>query len=143
MTKRNILVTGADGFIGSHLVESLVRKGHSVRALCQYNSFGSIGWLDDVDPQVLKSVEICLGDIRDGNHMKNIVTGTDTVMHLAALIAIPFSYQSPRSYIDTNVLGTQIFFKPLWITTLKNLYTPQPVKYMDPRNMCLLMRNIL
>ena len=106
MTKRNILVTGADGFIGSHLVESLVRKGHSVRALCQYNSFGSIGWLDDVDPQVLKSVEICLGDIRDGNHMKNIVTGTDTVMHLAALIAIPFSYQSPRSYIDTNVLGT-------------------------------------
>lgn len=103
---KKIFVTGADGFIGSHLAERLVAEGHSVRALCQYNSFGSKGWLDDIDPRVTNNMDIRHGDVRDGDFMDELVQGCDVIFHLAALIAIPFSYHSPRSYIDTNVTGT-------------------------------------
>lgn len=105
MTKK-ILITGADGFIGSHLVEKLVKEGHSVRAFCLYNSFNSIGWLKDINQDILTNFEIVLGDIRDFTSIKRAVQGIDIVFHLASLIAIPYSYQAPESYIDTNVKGT-------------------------------------
>ncbi|WP_281361612.1 SDR family NAD(P)-dependent oxidoreductase [Acrocarpospora pleiomorpha] len=99
-------VTGADGFIGSHLVELLVERGHRVRAMAQYNSFGSWGWLDTLAPDVLASVEVVPGDVRDPGSVRQLVAGADVVYHLAALIAIPYSYTAPRSYVETNVLGT-------------------------------------
>jgi NAD dependent epimerase/dehydratase len=102
---KTALVTGADGFIGSHLVELLAREGYSVRALAQYNSFNSWGWLDTIDCTAL-GVEVVSGDIRDPSLCKTIVRGMDTVFHLAALIAIPYSYVAPDSYVDTNVRGT-------------------------------------
>lgn len=98
------LVTGADGFIGSHLTEALLSEGHYVRALAQYNSFNYWGWLEDVKPG--PELEIVCGDIRDPHFCKSLCEGVDTIFHLAALIAIPFSYISPDSYIDTNVNGT-------------------------------------
>lgn len=101
---QSILVTGADGFIGSHLVEALVRQNYKVRALCQYNSLSSWGWLDHVSCG--GDIEFVLGDVRDPAQMRNLCKGVDTVFHLAALIAIPFSYQAPTSYVDTNVQGT-------------------------------------
>lgn len=104
MTKKKVLVTGADGFIGSHLVEQLVQTGHDVRALAQYNSFSSWGWLDD--SAVRNDVEVVLGDVRDPSQMRKLAKGVDTIYHLAALIAIPYSYQAPSSYVDTNVQGT-------------------------------------
>jgi NAD dependent epimerase/dehydratase len=103
---RKVLVTGADGFIGSHLTELLVRKGYKVRAFCYYNSFNSWGWLDTLDKKILDEIEVFAGDIRDPNGVRQALKGTDTVYHLAALIAIPFSYHSPDSYVDTNVKGT-------------------------------------
>jgi NAD dependent epimerase/dehydratase len=99
-------VTGADGFIGSHLVEALVRRGQRVRALALYNSQGSWGWLDTLPPDVLDQVEVVLGDVRDTEQMAKFCDGVDTVFHLAALIAIPYSYVAPRSYVETNVAGT-------------------------------------
>jgi NDP-hexose 4,6-dehydratase len=99
-------VTGADGFIGSHLVEALVRRGRRVRALALYNSQGSWGWLDSLPPDVLDQVEVVLGDVRDGEQVAALCSGADTVFHLAALIAIPYSYAAPRSYVATNVEGT-------------------------------------
>jgi NAD dependent epimerase/dehydratase len=104
--KKNILVTGADGFIGSHLTEALVRQGHNVRAFTLYNSFNSWGWLDSCAPDVAGQFEVFSGDIRDPHGVKQAVRGCDTVMHLAALIAIPYSYHSPDTYVDTNVKGT-------------------------------------
>ncbi|GAA2733085.1 GDP-mannose 4,6-dehydratase [Actinocorallia aurantiaca] len=101
-----VAVTGADGFIGSHLVELLVTRGHRVRALAQYNSFGSWGWLDTLPPDILAQVEVHLGDVRDAGSVNALVKGTGTVYHLAALIAIPYSYHAPRSYVETNVIGT-------------------------------------
>ncbi|WEA26157.1 NAD-dependent 4,6-dehydratase LegB [Rhizobium binxianense] len=101
---KKALVTGADGFIGSHLVETLVRSGVEVRALCQYNSFSSWGWLDQSEHR--GQFEVILGDVRDPSQMRAVAKGVDTVFHLAALIAIPYSYQAPSSYIDTNVHGT-------------------------------------
>ncbi|MCM1520329.1 MAG: NAD-dependent 4,6-dehydratase LegB [Lachnoclostridium sp.] len=98
-----VLVTGADGFIGSHLVELLLSKGLQVRALCQYNSFNSWGWLDGNNSPGL---EVVTGDVRDPNLCRDIVKGCDTVFHLAALIAIPYSYVAPDSYVDTNIKGT-------------------------------------
>lgn len=101
-----ILVTGADGFIGSHLTEELVRQGHDVRAFVFYNSFNSWGWLDHCAPEVQGKFEVFAGDIRDPYGVKKAMQGCDTVMHLAALIAIPYSYHSPDTYVDTNVKGT-------------------------------------
>lgn len=109
MTRQTIgktLVTGADGFIGSHLVEALVRDGHDVRAFVYYNSFNSWGWLDRVAPDVAGQFEVVAGDIRDPHAVDTTVAGCDTVLHLAALIAIPFSYQAPDAYVQTNVTGT-------------------------------------
>jgi NAD dependent epimerase/dehydratase len=102
---RRVLVTGADGFIGSHVVERLVADGADVRALCAYNSNGSYGWLDDL-PGVLGAIEPRLGDVRDAGSVEAAVDGCEVVLHLAALIAIPYSYEAPRSYVDTNVNGT-------------------------------------
>ena len=101
-----ILVTGADGFIGSHLVENLVTLGHKVHALTFYNSRGFNGWLDSVDKKILKEVNIISGDIRDYNFLERQTKGIDALFHLAALISIPYSYYSPKSYIDTNIIGT-------------------------------------
>jgi UDP-glucose 4-epimerase len=99
-------VTGADGFIGSHLVEALVARGDRVRALALYNSAGTWGWLDTLAPDVLAEVEVVLGDVRDPEQMVNFCGGSDTVFHLGALIAIPYSYAAPRSYLETNAAGT-------------------------------------
>lgn len=99
-------MTGADGFIGSHLVEALVRRGDRVRAMVQYNSFNSWGWLESVPARTMRSVEVIPGDIRDQAAALELAQTADVVYHLAALIAIPYSYRSPRSYIETNVLGT-------------------------------------
>jgi NAD dependent epimerase/dehydratase len=101
-----ILVTGADGFIGSHLVEKLVLDGYQVRAFVCYNSFNTWGWIDNLTEEVKNKIEIVAGDIRDPNGVKIAMKGCSYVFHLAALIAIPFSYHSPDSYIDTNVKGT-------------------------------------
>lgn len=101
-----VLVTGADGFIGSHLTEALVRYGATVRALVFYNSFNSWGWLDDAPADVKGQFEVVAGDIRDPNFVRAIVDGCDVVLHLAALISIPFSYISPASFVETNVTGT-------------------------------------
>ena len=104
--KFNILITGADGFIGSHLTELLVNKGYKVRAFVYYNSFNSNGWLDTLSIETKGKIEIFSGDIRDPNGVREAMKGIDIVFHLAALIAIPFSYHSPDSYIDTNIKGT-------------------------------------
>jgi NDP-hexose 4,6-dehydratase len=101
-----VAVTGADGFIGSHLVEALVAAGHRVRALALYTSIGGWGWLDTLDADVLGEVEVVTGDVRDAEQMAGFCAGADTVFHLAALIAIPYSYVAPRSYVETNVVGT-------------------------------------
>jgi NAD dependent epimerase/dehydratase len=100
------LVTGADGFIGSHLTEMLVRAGHNVRALALYNSFNSYGWLDSISADVRGHFEIVVGDIRDAHSVRRAVEGCDNIAHLAALIAIPYSYHSPSSYLEANVQGT-------------------------------------
>src|SRR5688572_12949309 len=101
-----VLVTGADGFIGSHLTEALVRAGHDVRAFVCYNSFNSWGWLDHCDGDVKGKFEVFAGDIRDSNGVRTAVKEREAVLHLAALIAIPFSYHSVEVYLDTNVRGT-------------------------------------
>ena len=100
---KNVLVTGADGFIGSHLTELLLEEGYNVRALAQYNSFNSWGWLEQIKNPDL---EIVCGDVRDADFCRHISRGMDTVFHLAALIAIPYSYVAPDSYVDTNIKGT-------------------------------------
>lgn len=100
----NILVTGADGFIGSHLTEMLAKQGHQIKALSQYNSFNHWGWLEEVD--CLDQIEVLNGDVRDPHYCKHITKGVDVVYHLAALIAIPYSYVAPDSYVDTNIKGT-------------------------------------
>jgi NAD dependent epimerase/dehydratase len=101
-----ILLTGADGFIGSHLLEELVTTGNKVKAFCCYNSFNSWGWLDSLPKSILENVEIFTGDVRDPNGIKTAMKDCNQVFHLAALIAIPYSYHSPDSYIDTNIKGT-------------------------------------
>jgi NAD dependent epimerase/dehydratase len=101
-----VLVTGADGFIGSHLAEELVKKGEKVRAFCYYNSFGSCGWIDTLPHEIRDEMDIFMGDIRDPNGVRTAMRGQERVYHLAALIAIPFSYHSPDSYVDTNIKGT-------------------------------------
>jgi NAD dependent epimerase/dehydratase len=101
-----VLVTGADGFIGSHLTERLVAEGADVRAFCLYNSRGSAGWLDETDPATRAALDVRLGDIRDARFVAAATEGIEVVFHLAALIAIPYSYAAPQSFIDTNVSGT-------------------------------------
>ena len=105
-TKYRALVTGADGFIGSHLVECLLAEGHQVRALCLYNSQGSWGWLDNLPSELRDGLDVILGDIRDPLCVRQAMTGCSHVFHLAALIAIPYSYSAPSSYVDTNIHGT-------------------------------------
>lgn len=106
LKNKKVLVTGADGFIGSHVVEALVREGADVRAFVLYNSFDSWGWLDRVSPDVKGKFSVFAGDVRDPNGVREAMKGIDVVLHLAALIAIPYSYHSPDTYIDTNVKGT-------------------------------------
>lgn len=102
----NVLITGADGFIGSHLTEALLEAGYNVKAFVYYNSFNNWGWLDTLPKEKLSQIEIFTGDIRDPNGVRTAMKGVDMVFHLAALIAIPFSYHSPDSYVDTNIKGT-------------------------------------
>jgi dTDP-glucose 4,6-dehydratase len=103
---KKVLVTGADGFIGSHLTEALVRAGYDVRAFVLYNSFNSWGWLDECAADVRGKFEVFAGDIRDPHGVRTAMQGRDAVLHLAALIAIPYSYHSPHTYVDTNIKGT-------------------------------------
>ena len=103
---KKVLVTGADGFIGSHLVESLINEGAIVRAFCYYNSFNSWGWIDSFPKELQQKLEIFTGDVRDPNGVREAMKDIDIVYHLAALIAIPYSYHSPDAYVDTNVKGT-------------------------------------
>ena len=103
---KKILVTGSEGFIGSHLVEELVLKGYKVKAFVLYNSFNTWGWLDTLSKDIMDNVEVFTGDVRDPNGVKEAMKGCDAVFHLAALIAIPFSYHSPDTYVDTNIKGT-------------------------------------
>lgn len=104
LKNKKVLVTGADGFIGSHLTERLVKEGADVKALSQYNSFNNWGWLEDVECK--NDIEVLCGDVRDPNYIREITKGVDVIFHLAALIAIPYSYIAPDSYIDTNIKGT-------------------------------------
>lgn len=106
LSGKKILVTGADGFIGSHLVEALLRRGYDVRAFVLYNSFNSWGWLDYSEPAIKKNLDIFAGDVRDAYGVKQAMRGCDVVLHLAALIAIPYSYHSPGAYVETNVMGS-------------------------------------
>ncbi len=106
LSNKRILVTGADGFIGSHLVEALLSQGCDVKSFVFYNSFSSWGWLDTIPEEKLKHIEIFAGDIRDPSGVRSALKNVDVVFHLAALIGIPFSYHSPDSYIDTNIKGT-------------------------------------
>jgi nucleoside-diphosphate-sugar epimerase len=103
---KKILVTGADGFIGSHLVEQLLEEGKQVRAFVYYNSFNSWGWLDTLPQEIKEKIEIFAGDVRDPYGVRTAMKGCDCVYHLAALIAIPYSYHSPDNYVDTNIKGT-------------------------------------
>jgi len=106
LKNKKVLVTGADGFIGSHLVERLIEEGCKVKAFVYYNSFNSWGWLDTFPKEKLKQIEIFMGDVRDPNGVRDAVKGAEVIFHLAALIGIPYSYHSPDSYIDTNIKGT-------------------------------------
>lgn len=106
LTNKKVLVTGSEGFIGSHLTEKLIESGIKVTALVQYNSFNNWGWLDTIDKRVLNEIEVYTGDIREYDSISKAVAGKDVVFHLAALIAIPYSYQSPAAYVRTNVEGT-------------------------------------
>ncbi len=103
---KKVLVTGADGFIGSHLAEELVKKGYQVKAFAYYNSFNNWGWLEELPQEILKEIEIFQGDVRDPHGVKTAMKNQELVFHLAALIAIPFSYHSPDTYVDTNIKGT-------------------------------------
>jgi dTDP-glucose 4,6-dehydratase len=140
-----IFVTGADGFIGSHLVEKLIQLGHSVKALTFYNFKGSNGWLDFIDHKLFKNLHIVSGDIRDYNFLEKQTKGFDVIYHLAALIAIPYSYYSPKSYIDTNITGTYNVLSSsqknniskIFITSTSEVYgTAQavPIKENHPLN---------
>lgn len=106
MKRKKVLVTGADGFIGSHLTEELVRQGAQVRAFVMYNSFNSWGWLEEASLEIKKEMDVFAGDIRDPHGVRQAMQGCDVVLHLASLIAIPYSYHSPDTYVDTNIKGT-------------------------------------
>ena len=106
LNKKKILITGADGFIGSHLTEKLIRLGYDVRAFVFYNSFGHWGWLDEAPNEIKQELDVFAGDIRDPYGVRKAMQDCDVVLHLAALIGIPYSYHSPDTYIDTNIKGT-------------------------------------
>lgn len=139
---KNVLVTGADGFIGSHLTESLLEKGYKVKAFVYYNSFGKWGWLDSLPQEKLDEVEVFAGDIRDPNGVRTAMRGVDQVFHLAALIAIPFSYHSPDSYVDTNIKGTlnvlqaarDLGTEKLMITSTSEVYGTAQYTPIDERH---------
>ena len=118
---KKIFITGSEGFIGSHLVEFLVKKNFKVKALVQYNGFNSWGWLDSLDQSILKKIDIVLGDIRDLNEMILNTKNQDAVIHLAALIGIPYSYVSPKNYIDTNCVGTLNVMQAAKINKIKKI----------------------
>ena len=101
-----VAVTGAEGFIGSHLVEALVRRGHRVRAMVLYNMYSSRGWLDSLEPDIMDQVHVVFGDVRDPASVRGLVEDAAVVYHLAALGSVPYSYSAPRSFVDTNVIGT-------------------------------------
>ncbi len=141
---KKVLVTGADGFIGSHLVEELIHQGFKVKAFCYYNSFNTWGWLDSLSSDLLNQIEIFTGDIRDPNGVRTAMKDCDIVYHLAALIAIPYSYHSPDSYIDTNIKGTlnivqaakDLNLERVIVTSTSEVYgTAQyvPIDEMHPR----------
>lgn len=145
MPKNKILITGAEGFIGSHLVEFLLKKNYNVKAFIQYNSFNSIGWLSEIDKKYLKKIEFHFGDVRDFKNVKKAYEKVSSVIHLAALIGIPYSYTSPLSYIETNITGTynvlenslQHKVKRTLITSTSEVYgTPKkiPIKETDQLN---------
>ena len=127
---KNIFITGAEGFIGSHLVEYLIKKKHKVTSLVQYNSFGRKGWLDNINDFAKRKNQICFGDVRDLNLLRNQTKNHDVIIHLAALIAIPYSYNAPKSYIETNIIGTYNVlevaklnnFKKIIITSTSEIY---------------------
>ena len=104
--KYKILITGAEGFIGSHLCEALVKKGADVKALVLYNSFNNQGWLEDIPRTIRSNIEVIPGDVRDKEFLASLTKGVDVIFHLAALISIPYSYAAPRSYLNTNTAGT-------------------------------------
>ena len=130
MKKR--LVTGADGFIGSHLVEKLVKKGYSVKAFVYYNSFNNWGWLDKINKEILNEVEILPGDIRDFELVKNAVSDCQLVFNLAALIGIPYSYLAPSSYVDTNINGILNILQSTKNKNIKVIQTSTSEVYGSP-----------
>lgn len=137
-----ILVTGADGFIGSHLTEELVKQGFDVKAFSLYNSFNTWGWLDTLPQDIMENVEVFTGDVRDPNGVREAMKGTDAVFHLAALIAIPFSYHSPDAYVDTNIKGTlnvlqaakQLDLDKVLITSTSEVYGTAQYVPIDERH---------
>ena len=138
-----IFLTGADGFIGSHLAELLVKKGFNVKALTYYNSFNSWGWLDHINQKVRKDIEIITGDIRDEQLISNTIKKKiDVVINLAALIGIPYSYRAPKSYIDTNVYGLMNILNSERNQILKKLFIHLQAKFMVIWSLFPLLRNI-
>jgi NAD dependent epimerase/dehydratase len=143
--KKKILITGSEGFIGSHVTEVLIKKGYKVKAFVLYNSFSSLGWLSNIDPKLKKNIEFYFGDVRNFDSVYNGMKGCYAVMHLAALIGIPYSYLTPESYIDTNVKGTlnvlqsakQLKLSKIVITSTSEVYgTAQyvPINESHPIN---------
>lgn len=139
---KKVLVTGADGFIGSHLVEGLLDAGYKVRAFVFYNSFNSWGWLDSFPKEKLKDIEVFAGDIRDPNGVRKAMEDIDMVFHLAALIGIPFSYHSPDSYVDTNIKGTlnvlqsarELRTRRIFVTSTSEVYGTAIYNPMDEKH---------
>ena len=133
---KKILITGADGFIGSHLTENLVKNGYDVTAFVYYNSFNSWGWLEDVNPKILKNIKIISGDIRDYQSIYNASKKIDCIINLAALIGIPYSYSSPDSYIQTNIIGTSnILNASLKNNVTKIIHTSTSEVYGTPKKL--------
>ena len=138
----SILVTGAEGFIGSHLCEKLSKKGANVKALVLYNSFNQEGWLEDIPSNIKNSIEVIPGDVRDQELIKKITKNVELIFHLAALISIPYSYNAPRSYLNTNILGTLNILEAAKLVNVKKLFLHLLVRYMEQLRKFQLMRNI-
>ena len=128
---KKIFVTGSEGFIGSHLTEYLLKKGYKVTSLVLYNSFGNNGWLNDVDNKLKKKLSIIYGDVRDKNFLINSSKSHDAIIHLGALIAIPYSYIAPESYVQTNINGAINILDAAKINKIKKLFLHLLVKFME------------